>query len=440
MPERDTWHTYVEQTSAVAQRIKDYPALEQLGEVIYQAVDVCDVAQLQRAVEQAKLHWQCELDGIIHLAGTAQECLLVDESRDSLAATLRPKVVGTWALHQLLKDRPQALFISFSSVNGFFGGTTVGAYAAANSFLDCFSSYQQHKSSLQSYCFAWSLWDEVGMSAGYQMKQLSQARGYCSIPVEQGLYSLLAALRRNRAQLLIGLDGSHQHIQQYLETKSYRTQKLSAYFTLKAHHIPSAELQEAVIQDRFQTRCDCDLVQNEEMPLLPGGEVDLGTLLEQMNAKQRLKLDFVAPRNETEQIIAAIWQELLRLDRVSIHDNFFELGGHSLLTTQLLARIRKAFQQDLPLRSLFDTPTIAGIAAVFELNRQTVDAFAGVDRNADAILDPSIYPQGEFGGQVTEPGSILLTGATGFLGAFLLRELLGANPGSYLLPGSLLQR
>ena len=159
-----------------------------------------------------------------------------------------------------------------------------------------------------------------------------------SFQSSRGCISLLAALRRDRTQLLIGLDGSHQHIQQYLETKSYRTQKLSAYFTLKAHHIPSAELQEAVIQDRFQTRCDCDLVQIEEMPLLPGGEVDLRTLLEQMNAKQRLKLDFVAPRNETEQIIAAIWQELLRIDRVSIHDNFFELGGHSLLTTQLLAQ------------------------------------------------------------------------------------------------------
>src|SRR5712691_6415080 len=108
LPERDTWNTYLEQTNTVAQRIKNYLALEQLGgEVIYKAVDICDVAQLQQVVEQAKLQWQCELDGIIHLAGTLQEHLLVDETRGSFAATLRPKVVGTWALHQLLKDRPQ---------------------------------------------------------------------------------------------------------------------------------------------------------------------------------------------------------------------------------------------------------------------------------------------------------------------------------------------
>ncbi len=425
LPERETWNTYLEQTNTTAQRIKDYLSLEQSGgEVIYKAVDVCDVVQLQQAVEQAKLHWQCELEGVIHLAGIAQEQLLVDETRGSLAATLRPKVVGTWALHQLLKDRPQALFISFSSVNGFFGGTTVGAYSAANSFLDCFSFHQRHKSSLQSYCFAWSLWDEVGMSRGYQMKQLSQARGYYSISVERGLYSLLAALQSNQPQLLIGLDGSNQHIQQYLETKSYRTQKLSAYFTVKAHQRPSAGLQEVVIRDRFQTRSDCDLVQIEEMPLLPGGEVDLKALLEHTN--QRLKVDYVAPRNEIERIITAIWQEVLRIDKVSIHDNFFELGGHSLLTTQLLARVRKAFQQDISLRRFFDAPTVAGLAAALELNRQggSPDALAGVDLKADAILDPSIYPQAEFDEQVTGLASILLTGATGFLGAFLLRELL----------------
>src|SRR5207245_6082460 len=108
---------------------------------------------------------------------------------------------------------------------------------------------------------------------------------------------------------------------QYLETKSYRTQKLSAYFTVKAHQIPHlASLQEVVIRDRFQTRCDCDLVQIEEMPLLPGEEVDLKTLLEQRNGKQRLKVDYVAPRKEIEKIITAIWQEQLRIKKDNLYD------------------------------------------------------------------------------------------------------------------------
>ncbi len=71
---------------------------------------------------------------------------------------------------------------------------------------------------------------------------------------------------------------------------------------------------------------------------------------------------FVAPRTNVEQVIAAIWAEVLSLERVGIHDNFFELGGHSLLATQVISRLRQAFQVELPLRYLFDTPTVADLA------------------------------------------------------------------------------
>jgi acyl carrier protein len=67
---------------------------------------------------------------------------------------------------------------------------------------------------------------------------------------------------------------------------------------------------------------------------------------------------YVAPRTPVEEELAQIWRELLGVDRVGIHDNFFELGGHSLLLTQLASRVSEAFQVDVPLRVLFDTPTI----------------------------------------------------------------------------------
>ena len=75
-----------------------------------------------------------------------------------------------------------------------------------------------------------------------------------------------------------------------------------------------------------------------------------------------MKEIFVAPRTPTEQSLAELWAHLLRVERVGIHDNFFELGGHSLLAMQFMNQLRNKFEVELPLRALFDNPTIEGVA------------------------------------------------------------------------------
>jgi acyl carrier protein len=77
---------------------------------------------------------------------------------------------------------------------------------------------------------------------------------------------------------------------------------------------------------------------------------------------------FVAPTNEIEERLADIWQKLLGIEQVGIHDNFFELGGHSLLTLQVMSRLRDAFQVELPMRDVFEIPTIAELARAVEAN------------------------------------------------------------------------
>ncbi|MBN3950377.1 MAG: thioester reductase domain-containing protein [Nostoc sp. NMS7] len=142
---------------------------------------------------------------------------------------------------------------------------------------------------------------------------------------------------------------------------------------------------------------------------------------------------YVAPTNELERTIANIWQNLLGIEQVGIHDNFFELGGHSMLATQLVLQLRETFQVELSLRSLLETPTVADFAQVIDIarregsfseNRATTDT----DLQAEAVLDPAINPEALPVEYIAEPANIFLTGVTGFLGAFLLHELLEQTP------------
>ena len=95
-----------------------------------------------------------------------------------------------------------------------------------------------------------------------------------------------------------------------------------------------------------------------QMPLTPSGKVDRKALPKPDEIHDKRRQPLVLPRNPTEQQLAHMWSELLGLKQVSIHDNFFDLGGHSLLLTQLASRMRNTMSVDVPLRSLFESPTI----------------------------------------------------------------------------------
>ncbi len=106
----------------------------------------------------------------------------------------------------------------------------------------------------------------------------------------------------------------------------------------------------------------------DALPLTANGKVDRQALRLFAPTMDRTELS-QAPQTTIEQTLATLWQQLLGQEPIGIHDNFFELGGHSLLATQLMSRVRDAFQLEVPLRSLFETPTIAGLAATIETIR-----------------------------------------------------------------------
>jgi amino acid adenylation domain-containing protein/thioester reductase-like protein len=166
----------------------------------------------------------------------------------------------------------------------------------------------------------------------------------------------------------------------------------------------------------------------EALPLTPNGKVDRRALPAPDQNRSNLEQVYVAPRTPVEELLARMWTQVLKVEQVGIYDNFFDLGGHSLLITQLVVRLRETFQIELSLRSLFEMPTVAQLAQSIEIAQKTGASTIGtknvVDLNNEAILDPTICPLAIPIQFTTEPACIFLTGTTGFVGAFLLNELL----------------
>ena len=311
------------------------------GEVRFAKADICEA----EALKAAALDWNCELDGVIHLAGVLRESALADESRESFADSLRAKVQGALALHELVKDKPGTLFIHFSSVNGFFGGFRAGAYSAASGFLDRFAAYQREACGLRAWSLAWSMWDEIGMSRGYPFKELSQSRGFMTIGLRQGLQSLIIALRQEASNVIIGLDRTRPDVRVHVETKPW------GLTALRGWHATASPVPQ--IRDRFGVPVPCDFLEVPREAL-----ADRAGLMRTAQPERTTQ-----PGNELEQTIARLWKELLNVPEVGVNENFFDLGGHSMLLMQVHGRLTQSLGRDFAMVDLLSHPTIATLAA-----------------------------------------------------------------------------
>jgi amino acid adenylation domain-containing protein len=121
----------------------------------------------------------------------------------------------------------------------------------------------------------------------------------------------------------------------------------------------------------------------ERMPVLPNGKVDRQSLPAPSEVQPASGDGYIAPRTPLEEVIAAIWSDLLGVTPIGTDANFFEIGGHSLLATQVISRLREAFRVELSLRTLFASPTVAELAAVVEEARKI---------GAGVALLPSMEP------------------------------------------------
>ncbi|MET3124751.1 amino acid adenylation domain-containing protein/thioester reductase-like protein, partial [Oxalobacteraceae bacterium GrIS 2.11] len=167
------------------------------------------------------------------------------------------------------------------------------------------------------------------------------------------------------------------------------------------------------------------------LPLTVQGKVDRKKLLSLTGKSFGLSTRYVPPRTPDEITLVGIWAKVLKLERhlVGLEDDFFVLGGHSLLVTNLMAQIRSEFNVDLQVRDLFIKPTIRGLLSLIEKrtfstglprNRMRIE----IDFAAESTLPEDIYFEETAYKPVENPQHIFLTGANGFLGGYLLEELL----------------
>src|SRR6185503_10336182 len=146
-----------------------------------------------------------------------------------------------------------------------------------------------------------------------------------------------------------------------------REERLVGYVVSEAEELSTANLREYLMERLPGYMVPYALVQLAELPLTPNGKVDRKALALREDAGERSNGHSVLPRTAVEELLASIWAGVLRLESVGIEENFFELGGHSLLATQVMSRVRDVFGVEVPLRSLFEQPTVAALAGKIEV-------------------------------------------------------------------------
>ncbi|MFF3215449.1 AMP-binding protein [Streptomyces sp. NPDC002886] len=301
LPPAATWDEHIAAGTELGRKLASLRRLRALGDVHYAAADITDAHQVRAAVATAEEVCQIRLSGALHLAGHYEEFPLNEETLEQRSIVLHAKTRGAFVLHQLLQATPDALFLSFSSTGGFLGGPRIGAYSAANAFLDALAVHQRTQCHMQATSLAWSMWDNLGISRDYPFRDLVEARGHRILSPAMAVKMLEPAIRTGVPHVLIGAD---------------------------PHRPGSARIKEAAPT--------------------PASAAAPGTS--------------TAAAAGTMRTLTWIWCALLNREHIAPHENFFALGGQSLLASRMLAQIREHLGIQLTFQALYADPTVACLA------------------------------------------------------------------------------
>jgi hypothetical protein len=160
--------------------------------------------------------------------------------------------------------------------------------------------------------------------------------------------------------------------------------RLAAYLVAKPETAPTISQLRASLKETLpEYMLPSSLVVLDSMPLTPNGKIDYRALPAPDNLRPQLAEDYVAPQTSLERTIAAVWRNVLGVEKVGVRDNFFDLGGHSLLVVQVNSRLRKELNRDISLVEMFRYPSVYALATFLSRKQaETVPSFARVDERA----------------------------------------------------------
>ncbi len=328
IPERAKWQQWLrshDEADETSRRIRRLLALEEAGgRVLALQADVANEDEMREVIEETRRRFGA-IHGVVHAAGVVGEeamRTIAELNQADCEQQFRAKVQGAEVLAKVLRDVELDFCLLQSSLSTVLGGLGFAAYAAANHFLDALALRQRQGQGLPWLSIDWDGWkfdDAVadGRRMGAEMAELA-------IAPEEGTEVLHRILGKGWFGRVV-----------------VSTADLSARIRRWVRQAPQQEPAEKTSATGSGPSSD-------------------------LHARPDLQTSYVEPRTDLERQVVQIWQELLGIAPVGVYDDFFDLGGNSLLGTQLVSHLRSTFKVELPLRSLFEEPTVAGVAKVIE--------------------------------------------------------------------------